>query len=79
MSICAGRKELNWKKGLKRAFEEAGKHLLNIGVAIIVFAILQPIVKNEFSLKSSLIFGIVYLIIFAIAVFLIIIGGDEDE
>lgn len=67
------------KKGIKKSFEEAGKHLLNIGVAIIVFAILQPIVKNEFSLKSSLIFAFVYLIIFAIAIFLIALGGKEDE
>lgn len=70
---------MNWKKGLKKAFEEVGKHLLNIGVAIIVFAILQPIVKNEFSPKSSLIFAIVYLIIFTIAVFLIVVGGRENE
>jgi uncharacterized membrane protein (DUF441 family) len=67
------------KKGIKKAFEEAGKHLLNIGVAIIVFAILQPILKNEFSLKSSLIFAVVYLLIFAIAIFLIAIGGEENE
>ncbi len=70
---------MSWKKGLKKAFEEVGKHFLNIGVAIIVFAILQPIIKNEFSLKSSLMFGLIYLIVFSIAVFLIMIGGKEDE
>ncbi len=72
-------KKLKWEKGLKKAFEEVGKHFLNIGVAIIVFAILQPIVKSEFSPKSSLIFAVVYLIIFTIAVFLITLGGREDE
>ncbi|EDP74431.1 hypothetical protein [Hydrogenivirga sp. 128-5-R1-1] len=70
---------MKWEKGLKKAFEEVGKHFLNIGVAIIVFAILQPIVKSEFSPKSSLIFAVVYLIIFTIAVFLITLGGREDE
>ena len=67
------------KKRLFKAAEEIAKHFLNIGVAIIVFAILQPLVKNEFSLKSSLVFAIIYLIVFLLAVFLIIIGGSEDD
>jgi len=67
------------RKGLKKAFEEIGKHLLNIGVAIIVFAILQPIVKDKFDVKIALSFGIIYLIVFTIAVFLIAIGGNRDE
>ena len=67
------------KKGLRKAFEEIGKHLLNIGVAIIVFAILQPIIKDKFDIKIALSFGIIYLIIFTIAVILIAIGGNNDE
>lgn len=79
ISVYVESKKLKWEKGLKKAFEEVGKHFLNIGVAVIVFAILQPIVKSEFSPKSSLIFAVLYLIIFTIAVFLIMLGGREDE
>ncbi|WP_231475349.1 hypothetical protein [Persephonella sp. KM09-Lau-8] len=43
---------------MKKVFEEIGKHFLNIGVAIVVFAILQPIIKGKFDIKISFIFGI---------------------
>ncbi len=67
------------KEGLKKVSEEIGKHFFNIGVAIIVFAIIQPIIKDEFNLKISIAFGSVYLIIFLIATFLIIVGGSKSE
>jgi len=61
---------LNWKKALG----ETGKHFQNIGVAIIVFAILQPILKGRFDLKISLIFAIIYVAILAISILLLSIG-----
>jgi len=53
--------KVNLRRSLRRSFEEIGKHFLNIGVAIVVFAISQPIIKDEFSLKKSLIFAFIYL------------------
>ena len=66
---------MNWKKPL----EETGKHLQNIGVAIIVFAILQPILKGEFALKTSLIFAAIYVVILVISIILLALGGEKDE
>ncbi len=70
---------MNWKKGLIKASEEIGKHLFNIGVAVVVFSILQPVIKGSFNLKSALTFGLIYLIIFLFASILIIVGGSKDE
>ncbi|RUM48184.1 MAG: hypothetical protein DSY47_06105 [Hydrogenothermus sp.] len=67
------------KKGIKKAFEEFGKHLLNVGVAVIVFAILQPIIKGKFDKETSIVFGLIYVTIAVISSVLIVIGGSEDE
>lgn len=67
------------KKGIRKAFEEFGKHLLNIGVAIIVFAILQPIIKGEFNKEVSISFGLIYVIIAIVSSVLIVLGGSENE
>lgn len=64
---------------IKESLKEYGKHLLNIGVAIIVFAILQPIVKGEFELNKALYFVIAYIFIVLIGNVLIALGGNENE
>ncbi len=63
---------------MKKVFEEIGKHFLNIGVAIVVFAILQPIIKGEFDIKISLVFGFIYLVIVLISAILIAVGGENN-
>ncbi|WP_164930571.1 hypothetical protein [Aquifex aeolicus] len=67
------------KKPAKKTLEEIGKHYLNIGVAIIVFAIIQPIVQGKFNIKVALYFGLAYFIVFSIAIILLVIGGSCDE
>lgn len=67
------------RKGLKKAFEEIGKHFLNIAVAIVVFAILQPIIKKTFDIGTAILFIIAYFVVMVVGTIFIIIGGSEDE
>ena len=64
---------------MKKVFEEIGKHFLNIGVAIVVFAILQLIIKGKFDIKISFIFGLIYLVIVLVSAILIAVGGESNE
>ncbi len=38
-----------------KSLEEFGKQLLNIGVAIIVFAVIQPLINHSYSFGTILI------------------------
>ncbi len=64
---------------IKESFKEYGKHLLNIGVAIIVFAILQPIVKGEFKTSTAIYFIIAYIFVSVLGNVFIAVGGKKDE
>lgn len=71
-----------WGKQLKKLSEglkELGKHLLNIGVAIIVFAIIQPLVNGKFQIGTAILFIIAYFTVVVIGTILIIEGGNKDE
>jgi len=67
------------KKNVKESLKEYGKHLLNIGVAIIVFSILQPIVNGKFETKQALYFVIAYIVVVLIGNVLVALGGNENE
>ena len=49
---------MNWFKGLN----ELGKGAINLGIAFIIFAFLQPFVKGEFKSDVAIGSGIVALI-----------------
>ena len=48
------------KKGIGKALEEFGKHLLNIGVALIVFTIIQPYIQDKIDVNKIIIAMIIY-------------------
>lgn len=66
-------------KKLSEGLKELGKHLLNIGVAIIVFAIIQPLVNGKFQIGTAILFIIAYFTVVVIGTILIIEGGNKDE
>ena len=70
---------MNKRERYKIAFEELGKHSLNIGVAVIVFAIIQPIVGGSLNFKIAIFASIFYVILLTIGVFFLYIGGDCNE
>ena len=59
--------------------EELGKHLLNIGVAIIVFAIIQPIMESKVDFVKVGIFAVIYILIASIGYFLIKASEDAEN
>lgn len=63
----------------KEHLKEAGKHLLNIAVAIIVFAVIQPAVNKEFDVLVAVISIAFYLVIFSIGIYLIKKGQSEEK
>ncbi len=67
------------KKGIGKALEEFGKHLLNIAVAIIVFTIIQPYIHNEIDINKVLIVIFIYFFIVLIGLMFIWIGGNKDD
>jgi len=66
---------MRYRKGL----EEVGKAIINIGVASVVFAVIQPIVNDEFSpvLSTGAIF--VFILLATIGFFVVSLGGDCDD
>ncbi len=63
------------QKGLK----ELGKGFINIGVAFIIFAIIQPFVKEKISIKIAVVSIIFSFIFFIIGVILSSLNGEKDE
>lgn len=67
------------QSGLKKAFEEVGKHFLNVCVAIIVFAIIQPLVNGTFNLKLAVYSAVAYFTLFVSSIILLVLGGTNNE
>lgn len=62
----------------KEHLKELGKQLLNIGVAVVVFAIIQPIVSENIRPIVSLVAFFIYLLLTIIGV-LLIKKGEKNE
>ena len=62
-----------------KSLEEFGKQLLNIGVAIIVFAIIQSLIKHSFNFSDIVIAIISYKIITLSGILFIEIGVYKNE
>jgi len=67
-----------FNKGLYKALEELGKHFLNVGVAVVVFAILKPIIDGKFKPKIALYFFITYLLIVVTSTVFLVFGGRNE-
>lgn len=66
---------MNWFKGLN----ELGKGLINLAVTIIVFAVVQPLVKGSFSWDTSVASFFILVIPISIGVFFASLKGDKNE
>ena len=66
---------MNWFKGLN----ELGKGFINLAIAIIVFAIVQPLVSGKASLSISIASAVIAVILFFIGVILSSLGGTDNE
>ncbi|EDP73463.1 hypothetical protein [Hydrogenivirga sp. 128-5-R1-1] len=66
---------MNWKISAK----EVGKGFINIGVAFIVFALIQPIINNNLSLKTTLIALVGFSLSVLVGSLLIAFGGKSDD
>ena len=60
------------------AYKELGKQLLNIGVAVIVFVIIQPFVSEKADIRLVVIGFSIYLII-TISGFILIRFAEKNE
>ncbi|NPA53803.1 MAG: hypothetical protein GXO21_03965 [Aquificae bacterium] len=67
------------KKGIGKALEEFGKHLLNIGIVLIVFTLIQPYVSNSASIKKVVIILFIYFFVVILGLSFIWIGGNRSE
>ena len=66
---------MNYKEGLK----EVGKGLINFGVAILVFLILQPFINRKLDI-SFIVFAIVgYIISTGLGFLFVSLGGKGNE
>ncbi len=63
----------------KKAFEEYGKSLLNFSVAILIFAILQPVINEKINMLQMLIFGVIYLVVVFAGMIFINLGEEDDN
>ncbi|EDP73638.1 hypothetical protein [Hydrogenivirga sp. 128-5-R1-1] len=66
---------MNWKSGLK----EVGKGLINFGVAVLIFLVLQPFVSGKLDLVYIITAVFSYTFFTLMGLFLVSLGGDEDE
>ncbi len=66
---------MNWFKGLN----ELGKGFINLAIAIIVFAIVQPLVSGKAFLSISIASAVIAVILFFIGVILSSLGGTDNE
>ena len=65
---------MNWRK----AFSEVGKQFLNIAVAGLVFAFIQPFVHEELKFNMTL-FSAIWYITFTVVGFLLIALGEVQN
>ncbi len=63
----------------KEASKEVGKGFINIGVAFIIFALIQPFVKGEINTKLFLIAVFGFFISILIGALLVAFGGEKDD
>ncbi len=64
---------------ISKGLNELGKGFINIGIAFVVFAIIQPFVKESITLKvviASIIFSIIF---FSVGVILSSMNGEEND
>ncbi len=63
----------------KEASKEVGKGFINIGVAFVVFALIQPFVKGEFNIKLFLVAIFGFFISTFIGSLFIAFGGKKND
>jgi len=63
---------MNWFKG----FNELGKGAINLGVAFIIFAFIQPFVKGKLNIDIALVSGLIAAILFGIG---FVFSSMEDK
>jgi len=61
------------------AYKELGKQLLNIGVAVIVFVIIQPFVSEKADIKLAIIGFTIYFMLTASGFILIKIAEKKEK
>jgi len=54
---------------MKKFFEEFGKHVLNVGTALIIIVILQPLINGKANETILTIGGIAYLSLIVLSLF----------
>ena len=64
---------------LLKGLNELGKGFINLGVAFLVFAVIQPFVKNNIDLKTSFVSIMFSSILFIVGVLLSSLGGKKSE
>lgn len=65
---------MNWKSGLK----EVGKGLINFGVAVLIFLVLQPFIHDSINIKYIILASIGYIISTALGFLFVSLGGNKD-
>ena len=63
----------------KEASKEVGKGFINIGVAFIIFALIQPFVKGEFSIKLFFTAILGFFVSILIGSLFIAFGGERND
>ncbi len=66
-------------KAHPEALKEFGKSSLNFSVAVLVFAILQPVISEKVNFLKLIAFGIVYILIVVFGMFFISKGEDNGN
>ena len=63
----------------KDGFKEVGKAIINVGVGTVLFAIVQPIVKGEFSTTLGLLAFLAFILFLFIGFIFISFGGKDND
>ncbi len=62
----------------REELKEVGKQILNIGVAIVVFAIIQPFIKHKIDVITTFFAFLSYIALTLIGAYLIKKGGKQE-
>jgi uncharacterized membrane protein (DUF441 family) len=54
---------------MQKFLEEFGKHILNVGTALIIIVVLQPLMHGKANIKAFVIATIAYLSLIALSLF----------
>ena len=60
---------------MDEALKELGKHLLNLALAVAVYLLIQPFLKEKFSFKVFIIGFLFYMLLASLGFLLIIFGS----